>query len=194
MRRRRVDATATGQLRDESGQLVPGRLILFNAPTKPPRGLQLGLDTTRILMQLSRRLGPVRPATLRHATSSNTSPTIDPGRAIMTEREARNFPEVARMFRMIDDDGQATLVVPYGDAARADRVLPLRKRPARPSCLQPFTVNVRSGNPSDARRRRACRDDPRPGQVAVPHAQQYDALRAEDRRIAPKDPADLIAG
>ena len=131
-----------GVLRDAAGQLIPGRLVLFNAPTKPPRGLQLGLDTTRILIAHSGDVDLFDPKTYDRYFQMYLG-NVETGRAITAEREARNFPEVARLFRMIDDDGQATLVVPYGDAAK--RVQSYRHAKSRETlrALQPFTVNVR---------------------------------------------------
>jgi len=182
-----------GTLRDASGQPAPGQLILFNAPTKPPRGLQLGLDTTRILMQPTGILDLFDPK-LYECYFQQYLATVDPGRAITTEREARNFPEVARLFRMIDEDGQATLVVPYGDAAKRIESYRYAKGREALRALQPFTVNVRLETLQmleDAGYVETIHE-----QVKwLSHPEQYGSrfgLKVDG--IAPKNPADLIAG
>jgi CRISPR-associated endonuclease/helicase Cas3 len=180
-----------GVLRDGSGKLIPGRLILFNAPTKPPRGLQLGLDTTQILIRQSGDLELFDPRLYERYFQQYLA-TIDPGRAITTEREARNFPEVARLFRMIDEDGQATVVVPYGDAGK--RVESYRHAKGRETlrALQPFTVNVRLETlwMLDAA---GCVETIHEQVKWLTHPQQYDSrfgLKVDE--FAPKNPADLI--
>jgi CRISPR-associated endonuclease/helicase Cas3 len=182
-----------GAMRDASGKPVPGRLILFNAPTKPPRGLQLGLDTTRILIQHSGDLDLFDPLLYERYFKQYLA-AIDTGRAITTEREARNFPEVARRFRMIDEDGMATLVVPHGDAKKRIESYRYAKGREALRALQPFTVNVRL----DTLRmlEAAGYVETIHEQVKwLSHAQQYDqsyGLKTDE--IAPKNPADLIAG
>ena len=182
-----------GALRDACGKPVPGRLILFNAPTKPPRGLQLGLDTTRILIQLSGELDLFDPKLYGRYFKQYLA-TIDPGRAITTAREARNFPEVARLFQMIDEEGQTALVVAYGDAKKRIESYRYAKGREPLRALQPFTVNV---GVETLRMLEAagCVETVHEQVRWLSHAQQYDqryGLKIDD--IAPENPADLIAG
>lgn len=130
-----------GRLCGPDGRPIPGRLILFHAPTDPPQGLQLGLETTGTLL----KAGPLdlfAPQTYDRYFKQFFS-SINPDRhGITRERVDRNFPEVAKRFQMIDDRGQVTLVVPFGDADR--RIASYRSRPGRHTlrALQSFTVNV----------------------------------------------------
>ena len=181
-----------GALRDASGQPIPGRLTLFNAPTKPPRGLQLSLDTTRILIQQFGNLDLFDPV-LYERYFQQYLKTVEPGRAITTAREARNFPEVARLFRMIDDNGQATLVVPYGDAAKRIESYRYAKGRETLRALQPFTVNV----PLETLQmlEAAGHIETIHEQVKwLSHPERYDSrfgLKVDDS--APRNPADLIS-
>ena len=52
-----------GRLCDSDGRPIPGRLILFQEPSKPPEGLSLGLNTTKILLDLAKPLDLFDPAT-----------------------------------------------------------------------------------------------------------------------------------
>jgi CRISPR-associated endonuclease/helicase Cas3 len=131
-----------GRLADPDGRPIPGRLVLFHAPTDPPRGLRLGRSTTATLLEEGRGLDLFDPTTYRRYFARYLADVHPDREAVMTAREARDFPEVERKFRMIDDEGQAPVVVPYGEAA--DRVERYRADPGRRTlrALQPYLVNA----------------------------------------------------
>ena len=95
---------------------------------------------------------------------------------------------------MIDDEGQDTLVVPYGDAAK--RIESYRHAKGRETLrgLQPFTVNVSLKTLSTLEA--AGYVELLHEQVKwISHAEQYDSrygLRVDG--IAPENPANLISG
>jgi len=128
---------------DAEGRPEPGRLVLFRAPSDPPRGLTSGLDTTTLL--LARHAGCLDLFSHEtyqeyfRALLAKCNPDVS---QVNQARIERNYPEVASRFRMIDDHEQLAVVVPYGDAA--DRIESYRRRPRRRTlrALQPFLVNV----------------------------------------------------
>ena len=60
----------------------------------------------------------------------------------MRARANRDYPEVAKLFRLIDEEGQETIVVPYGDAEK--RLTSYSFHPGRDTfrALQPYLVKV----------------------------------------------------
>jgi len=132
-----------GARADAEGRPVPGRLVLFRAPSDPPRGLRSGLETTTLLLgRHAASLDLFSHETYQEyfrALLANCDPDV---RRVNQARIERNYPEVASRFRMIDDDGQFAVVVPYGDAE--NRIENYRRRPRRRTlrALQPFLVNV----------------------------------------------------
>jgi CRISPR-associated endonuclease/helicase Cas3 len=122
---------------------VPGRLIIFEAPTKPPRGLQLGRDMAQLLLRAAQnRIDLFGPATYDRYFTAYPASIVPDRDDVMTARKERNFPEVERRSRMIDDDAKAAIVVPYGGAP--ERIEDYRANPSRRTIrsLQPFVINV----------------------------------------------------
>ena len=183
-----------GRLCDREGRPLPGRLVLFNAPSDPPEGLKRGLETARKLLRLHGDLNLFRPETFDRYFAAYLADVETDRPGIMRERLDRNFPEVDRLFRMIDDGGQMAIVVPYGDAAQ--RVKKYRDFPRRRTlrALQPFIVNVSKKDFSLLERGHLI--EPIHDQVRwlLPESdQQYDlrfGLCVD--QIVPKKPGDLI--
>lgn len=137
-------AQAAGRCNRE-GRRAPGQVVLFHAPTPPPRGiLRKALDTTRCL--LAEHNGSVDlsdPATFERFFSSLYFKCDLDARNIQAERCRLNFATVAQRFRLIEDDYSHPVVVPYADVER--RLRALREHgPSRTTlrALQPFLVNV----------------------------------------------------
>ena len=129
---------------NREGKLEMGRVVVFQAPTDPPRGTpRQGLETMQILL---RRYGgdlePTDPevvATYFRLLFSKGEPDAC---NIQPQRAALNFATVAEKFRLIDDTYTRPLVVPYG--AATERLEAFRQQPGRERlrALQPYLVNV----------------------------------------------------
>ncbi len=190
-----------GRLVDDRGRPIPGRLIVFRAPTDPPRGLQLAADTTAILLKERGHLDLFDPRTYQSYFARYLAEVTPDREDVMKCRAARDFPEVEARFRMIEDEGQVSIVVPYqtgGDQAsevekRLDRY---RDRPNRETlrALQPYIVNVSRDSKTWFDRNHL---------IEVIHDQvlwlnstgsnQYDPIYGLDIiRVAPSDPASLM--
>jgi len=131
-----------GRLLDAEGRPAPGRLIVFRSPKVPPPGLRLGADTTDALLREQGRLDLFDPATYRTYFSRYFADVKADANDVMKHRKARDFPAVEKAFRMIDDQGQESIVVPF-DAAPG-LVASYRHAPSRGTlrALQPFIVGV----------------------------------------------------
>ena len=133
----------SGRLVDARENPIPGRLIVFRPPTDPPPGLRLGAETTASMLAESGEIDLFDPATYEQYFQRLFSSTdFKPGNLVQTHRLARDFPEIATSFRMIDDRDQISIVVPYGDAW--DRIREYQSHPDRKTlrALQPYLVNV----------------------------------------------------
>jgi CRISPR-associated endonuclease/helicase Cas3 len=132
-----------GHLHDAAGHPVDGRLILFRAPTDPPKGLQLGLAKTLTLLAQSGPLDLFDPATYERYFVSYLDDQNTDTPLVMRAREQRDFPEVERLFQMIPGEGQVPIAVPYRDDA-IKRVEDFRKEPGFRTlrALQPYLVNA----------------------------------------------------
>ena len=131
-----------GRLIDAEGRPIPGRLIVFRAPSDPPPGLRHGADIAAILLEQFGTLDLFDPGTYRtyfHRYFAGIDPD---SRDVTTHRLARDFPRVEETFRMIEDQGRTSLVVPFGDAAK--RIAAYRAAPNRGTlrALQPYIVDV----------------------------------------------------
>ncbi len=91
---------------------VPGRFIVFRAPTQPPAGsLRAGLNVALGFYQDGRidlHDPDIFPLYTRAVLQTRES---DESQVLTSERD-HDFPESARRFKMIDQSG-ATVVVPY---------------------------------------------------------------------------------
>jgi CRISPR-associated endonuclease/helicase Cas3 len=130
-----------GELRGPDGRPVPGRLVVFRADSSPPEGLALGRSTTATLLAERGPLDLDDPATHRLYFGRYLADTLTDRTDVMGARRRHDFPEVRRRSRMIPGE-DATVIVPYGDAAAA--VAAYRAAPSRATlrALQPYAVTV----------------------------------------------------
>jgi CRISPR-associated endonuclease/helicase Cas3 len=91
-----------------------GRLHVFNAPTKPPRGvLRTGLQIAQ-LMEAEGTLDLKSPETFDRYFARLYGVSEQDPRAVLTEERRQRFKTVAELFRMIEETGEP-VVAPYGD-------------------------------------------------------------------------------
>ena len=131
-----------GRLCDAEGRPIPGRLILFRGPTEPPQGLRPGLSTTSSLLDLPKPLDLFDPKTFEIYFENYLSSVNPDLKNVMRARANRDFPEVAKLFRMIDEDGQETIVVPHGDAVKRLEAYKFHANRDTLRALQPYLVKV----------------------------------------------------
>jgi len=131
-----------GRLTDAEGRPAPGRLIVFRAPSDPPPGLRHGATTTAVLLEQYGPLDLFHPESYRTYFYRYLAGIEPDANAVTTHRLARDFPKIEEAFRMIDDQGRESIVVPFGDAAK--RIAAYRAAPNRGTlrALQPFIVDV----------------------------------------------------
>ncbi|MDG3004768.1 CRISPR-associated helicase/endonuclease Cas3 [Paludisphaera mucosa] len=183
-----------GRLADEHGRPIPGRLIVFRSPSEPPPGLRPGDDTTAsLLREQEGRLDLFDPSTYRTYFSRYFADVTPDALKVMEARLARDFPETEIRFRMIDDQGRASIVVPYGDAA--ERVEAYRCAPCRSTLrdLQPYIVDVPQSQFTTLVRGGVIEaiHDQVNWLVAI-GPQYHPTFGLEVERIIPADPASLI--
>jgi CRISPR-associated endonuclease/helicase Cas3 len=134
-------AQAAGRCNREFGP-VPGRFVVFRAPTEPPKGTpRAGLDAAW-QFYLDKRFDlhdlDVFPLYTKRVLQTRQP---DPGNVLGCESDL-DFEESARKFKMIDDAG-VSIVVPYGEGW--ERVQQVRRDgPSRDGLrgLQRYTVTV----------------------------------------------------
>lgn len=134
-----------GNLTAENGGKPGGELIVFRAPTEPPRGvLHRAMETTLALLRLRGDLDVFDPATCEDYFQKLYAKHDLDDRSIQRDRESFDFATVAAKFRMIDS-ATHPIVVPYDDAM--ERVEEFRRNPSRNTqrSLQPYLVQI---NPS----------------------------------------------
>lgn len=135
---------------NREGRLDHGRVVVFRpaAGGLPQGAYRTAADVTASL--LGDDLDPDSPA-LSRAYFARLFRSVDTdAQAILGLRRALDYPEVARRFRMIDDDTES-VVVAYGSEAQqaATRMVVERLRRGAPDArlllrrLQPFVVSVR---------------------------------------------------
>jgi CRISPR-associated endonuclease/helicase Cas3 len=131
-----------GRLCDHHGRPIPGRMIIFDAPTPPPKGLRLTRATTHALLTGHGNLDLFDPKTYDIYFAAYLANILPDRPDVMGARADRDFPETEQRFRMIDDGGQVSVVVPYGDASQ--RIDAYRADPSRRTlrALQPYIVNI----------------------------------------------------
>ncbi len=139
---------------NREGRRAQGRVVVFEPAEGglPGGAYRTGTDVARVVLQ--RRQGDLHdPATpyqyfeeLYKALGSATD-----REGIQQLRQAFDYPETARRFRMIDDDTDVVVVTSYGTAEERQRVRTLveRLRSGAPDArellrrLQPYVVSVR---------------------------------------------------
>ena len=137
-------AQAAGRCNREGKLEGLGELRIFEAPTAPPPGVpRRALAITRGLLEKDPALNLFACATyeeyFRQLYTSGPRDRYE----IQRHRRELHYQDVATLFRMIEDDWSAPLVVPYGRAEALVRELerfgPTR---ARMRALQRFTITV----------------------------------------------------
>lgn len=137
-------AQAAGRCNREGRLKGLGELRIFEAPSRPPKGVpEAGLEVTRGMLRKNPELDLFAPeAFTAYFKQLYGSRALD-ANGIQEARAKLQFRDVAEGFRLIEDDWSAPLVVPYGEAAERVRELddagPSR---ARLRALQRFTVTV----------------------------------------------------
>jgi CRISPR-associated endonuclease/helicase Cas3 len=101
---------------------VPGRFIVFRAPTQPPAGsLRAGLNVALGFYQDGRidlhdpDIFPLYTKEVLQTRESDES-------QVLTSERSQDFPESARRFKMIDQSG-VTVIVPYGEGWERAKML-----------------------------------------------------------------------
>ncbi len=134
-------AQAAGRCNREGKLQSPGEFHIFVAPSEPPRGtLREGFKQVRSYL----RRGPVDlndPELPARYFKALAQVRVSPSE--ITDRErSLDFPEVARLFQMIEDYG-TPVIAPFGDgwlgAVRAAQADPGVRNFRR---LQPYTVSL----------------------------------------------------
>jgi len=139
---------------NREGRTEKGRVIVFRAPTDPPRGTpQKALDATLTML---RAASPGKPLDMddpgifeEYFRTLYSAERLD-ARSIQSAREQFNFATVGASFRLIEDEFTRAVVVPWGDVEVKLQTLrdALRKGTSRDNlrtlfrALQPFTVSI----------------------------------------------------
>lgn len=131
-----------GRLCDADGRPIPGNLILFHSPSDPPQGLREGLSTTTTLLALDQPLDLFDPETFERYFELYLSLVKPDSKNVMRARADRDFPAVAQLFRMIDEEGQVAVVVPYGDSEKRLESYRFHAGTETLRALQPYLVKV----------------------------------------------------
>jgi CRISPR-associated endonuclease/helicase Cas3 len=130
---------------NREGKLEKGRVLVFRAPSTPPRGTpRRAMEITETLLQQNGdTLDPHDPSILEaYFRMLYFAENLD-ARNIQSHREQFNFATVGMEFRLIEDGFTQALVVPYRDAEACLSQL-RREGPNRRNlrALQTYTVNV----------------------------------------------------
>jgi CRISPR-associated endonuclease/helicase Cas3 len=129
---------------NREGKHDKGKVIVFRAQSKPPRGTPaIGLETMESLLRQYRGdVDITDPAIFEEYFRILYSKLEKDIRGIQRERQELNFVATAEKFRIIEDGFSEAIVVPYeGSDERIDAVKKdLNRNTAR--ALQPFLVNV----------------------------------------------------
>jgi CRISPR-associated endonuclease/helicase Cas3 len=129
---------------NREGKLDTGHVVVFRAPTLPPRGTPaFGLETMEsMLRQYQGNVDLADQAMFEEYFRVLYSKLEKDIRCIQRERQELNFATTAEKFRIIEDGYSEAIVVPYKESA--ERVDAARKEFNRATArgLQPFMVNV----------------------------------------------------
>jgi CRISPR-associated endonuclease/helicase Cas3 len=134
---------------NREGRPAPGRVVIFDPADGgvPPGAYRTGLDTARALLQAGCDLHD--PAVYERYFTLVFGAVETDREGIQGLRAALDYEEVARRFRLIDDEGAPVAVRPGGHEAKVDGLLAAIRRADEPPRwalrkLQPFLVNLRS--------------------------------------------------
>jgi len=146
-----LDAIAQSAGRcNREGKLTEGGCHIFVAESAPPKGvLSKALDVTRTMLNAhGNALDPFSPEPFDEFFRSLYQLNELDQHGIQRLRENLSFEEVAKEFKMIEDEWRIPVVVPYGDVAKCIEAL----RSAAKSvgfipadtlrALQPYTVST----------------------------------------------------
>lgn len=133
-------AQAAGRCNREGRLPGAGEFHVFVGPTEPPRGVLLkGADLVKGYLSDGGvdLFAPGLPAQYFQDLTS----VVDTASPIPALEKRLNFPEVARLFRMIEDEG-TPVIAPYGDWR--EKVDAVRASPGIKTFrgLQPYTVSL----------------------------------------------------
>lgn len=137
-------AQAAGRCNREGKLPSLGELRVFRAETKPPCGVPCaGLEVSETLLTRKPDLDLFSPQThLQFFRELYASGNLD-AKKIQEKRVQKSFREVATLFKIIEDDWSAPMVVPYGNADKLiwelEKFGPSRQRLRS---LQRFTIAV----------------------------------------------------
>jgi CRISPR-associated endonuclease/helicase Cas3 len=119
-----------------------GRLHVFFAPTMPPRGILRTAESVARVMWREGSLDLTAPETFAKYFSRLYRSAEHDARSVMAAEREQRFADVAELFQMIPETGEA-VVAPYGDWER--RVEDIRREGIsreRMRRLQRFLVNL----------------------------------------------------
>ncbi|WP_426755632.1 CRISPR-associated endonuclease Cas3'' [Myxococcus sp. Y35] len=137
-------AQAAGRCNREGLLEGLGELRVYEPETQPPRGVpRAAQDVTRGLLEQSPDLDLFAPESFQQYFERLYATRRLDEKGIQSLREKLHFAEVARAFKLVEDDWSASVVVPYGDCEPLLEAL--RERgPSRERlrALQRFTVTV----------------------------------------------------
>lgn len=135
---------------NREGRLERGRVVVFRAPSKPPKGVPTkGLAAAETLLRQDIALQADDPATQERYFRELYFAAVGDPNGIQTERAALNFATVGKRFKLIEDGFTHSLVVPWKEEG-ARRVATLRavlaagNAPDRAMfrALQTYTINI----------------------------------------------------
>ncbi|MEW6753801.1 MAG: CRISPR-associated endonuclease Cas3'' [Candidatus Latescibacterota bacterium] len=193
---------AAGRCNREGRLPAPGRVVVFQAPTRPPPGTpRRALEATLVLLrQAAKEGGPdgidvEDPAVFeRYFRILYGAQTLD-ARHIQRERAQLNFETVGTSFQLIEDRFSRSVVVPWDEAE--ERLDALRHQgPNRSTlrALQPYTVSAHV-SAFERLLQQGALEEVVAGLWAIPSVCRhlYDAVFGLVVGDAPIDPESLIA-
>lgn len=134
---------------NREGMLEAGRVVIFDPAEggTPPGSYRSAVETAASL--LAARCDLHEPATYRTYFERLFQAADLDSKRIQSCRRILDFPEVARRFRMIEDDSAPAVVRPPGHAPRVEHLLTtIREQAAAPRWvfrnLHPYLVSIRS--------------------------------------------------
>lgn len=137
---------------NREGKLARGRVVVFLAPTNPPRGVPTqGLQAASVLLRGDPSLQADDPEVQERFFRQLYGVAVRDQYRIQAERASLNFATVGNSFKLIEDGFSRPVVIPWSEGADALRrlkaVLNSGALPGREMyrALQPYTVNVQIG-------------------------------------------------
>jgi CRISPR-associated endonuclease/helicase Cas3 len=134
---------------NREGKPSPGRVVIFDPADggSPPGAYRTGLDTALAMLQPGCDLHD--PAVYERYFMLLFGAVETDREGIQGLRAALDFEEVARRFRLTEDEGAPVAVRPRGHEVKVDRLLAIIRHADEPPRwairkLQPFLVNLRS--------------------------------------------------